>query len=233
MADQKVSQLTQKTIIAPTDQLYSIDSQSKRITISDWQKNTSPHSLLVPPVDSQFSWINQNGASVSSSDVGICMSMPAAGGDNWRVREKAIPGTPPWQVTALLSHIGVGGYMGLCFRNNGAGTLAGPFMYHFSTTNAVNSRFYVRKMTSPTVISAEYIADQIFTGWDFIWIRLRDDGVNRLTSVSKDGINFLQIHSIARTDFLTADRVGWFGNNQNLASFNTLVTLHSWKEETV
>lgn len=231
MADQKVSQLTQETVLTLTDQVYLVDPSSKRITVSDLKKNLTQTSLLTPPIDSQFSWINQNGASLNSSEVGSAIIIPAGGGDNWRVREKAIPSAPPYTITALMSMMSTGGYFGVTFRNNGAGTLAGIFPYNFSVTSAVNSRVYVRKMTSPTVTSADYVADQLLMAFDFIWVRIRDDGVNRISSLSKDGVNFMQVHSVARTDFLTADRVGFFGNNQNLGTFNTIVTCHSWKEE--
>lgn len=232
MADQKLSQLTQKTTLAAADQIYVIDPSSKRLTVSDLTKNFGPNNLLTPPIDAQFTWVNQAGASVSSSDVGIAMIIPAGGGDSWRCREKIAP-TPPYTITALLSHFGTGGFGGLAFRNSGAGTLAGIFPYYFSTLTTSRNSVYVRKQTSPTVVSADYISDQNIASYEHIWIRIQDTGVNRISSLSKDGINFVQIHSVGRTDFLTADRILWFGNNQNLATFTTIFTLRSWKEENV
>jgi hypothetical protein len=47
--------------------------------------------------------------------------------------------------------------------------------------------------------------------------------------VSTDGQNFKVIHTVGRTDFLTADQVGFFVNDQS----NTIaagMTLLSWKQ---
>jgi hypothetical protein len=62
-----------------------------------------------------------------------------------------------------------------------------------------------------------------------MFFRIADDGANRISSISTDGINFRVIHTVARTDFLTADQVGFFVNCQE-TTWDAGMTLLSWKE---
>jgi hypothetical protein len=50
-------------------------------------------------------------------------------------------------------------------------------------------------------------------------------------SLSADGMNWIVIHSVGRTDFCTADQVGFFGDCGTSGSVNTLnfaTILSSW-----
>jgi hypothetical protein len=62
-----------------------------------------------------------------------------------------------------------------------------------------------------------------------LWLRLEDDGTNRKAHYSIDGQVFRLLHSVGRTDYLTADEIGfcWEGNHAS-ATFNG--RLLSWKE---
>lgn len=237
MADSKVSGLTQQTILDAADQFYLVDPLSKRVTVADMQKNFGL-TLLTPPIDSQFSWVNQGGASIIAGNQGISLSAPAAGAGtrSLRIRDKAPAFSTPYTVTAgfriltfnLVANDGI--ECGLLFRNAGAGTLAA---INYATFQANIPNIQSRKYTSPTVFSADYLGSTAFwPNGDMLWFRIQDNGVNRICSVSGDGVNFVQFHSIARTDFLTADRVGFYLSNA-VATPTGILTLVSWKEENV
>ena len=57
-----------------------------------------------------------------------------------------------------------------------------------------------------------------------LWIQIADDGSNRTTSISIDGLNFVQTHSVSRTDFLTGDQLV-FGIDSNGSSSPSYVAL--------
>jgi hypothetical protein len=84
------------------------------------------------------------------------------------------------------------------------------------------------KYSSATAFSALYSQAGYYPG-GVIHLRIADDGVNRICSYSPDGQNWMTFHSIGRTDFLTADEVG-FGANAENATYDLGVQLLSWKE---
>src|SRR5215510_5006910 len=56
-----------------------------------------PYGPLYPmtePNDGSFSWTNQGGAAVATTNGGIVLSAPANTGDSWRIRRKAVPSAP-------------------------------------------------------------------------------------------------------------------------------------------
>src|SRR5215510_8017913 len=214
MSDQKVSQLTAKTSLAATDQLYTIDPISKRLTVLDLMKNIGPNNLLTVPVDSQFSWVNQGTSTVSQTDAGIALVPQLVTGINIRIREKVPNFAPPYTVTVgmmmLAFNAATDVVMGAGWRNSGAGTLA-VLQVQLHTTYATCA-LRSRKYNSPTAVNSDYVAPGYIYGGGPIWIRFADTGVNRVISMSMDGVNFGSFHSIGRTDFLTPDRICFYGN---------------------
>jgi len=41
------------------------------------------------------------------------------------------------------------------------------------------------------------------------WARIIDDGANRICQTSPDGIHWVTLHTVSRTDFITPDQMGW------------------------
>jgi hypothetical protein len=60
-------------------------------------------------------------------------------------------------------------------------------------------------------------------------MRIADTGTSRICSWSADGQNWHDLHSIGRTDFLTADEVGFYVNSQS-ATYPAACTLISWAQ---
>lgn len=241
MADKKISEYTPRsTVIADTDGLYKmklVDTVpvSEVITLDQFQRNLGPSVLLTPPIDANFAWVNQGGATVTLGKFGIALMAPfsGAGTRSLRIRDKAAPATPYTIVAGIMCtsiHLTTGSNeveFGVGFRNAAAGTLAGAFFDSFQVTpRSLN----IRKYTNPTTFSADYLNfDSNGHSNHVMWIKLADDGVNRIISISADGYNFIQLHSVGRTDFLTADRV-FFGLSAATSALNQILTLISWKE---
>jgi hypothetical protein len=185
------------------------------------------------PVDGDFAWINQGGASVSTINGGIYLSAPASGSNNLRIRKKAAPSTP-YTITAQVipSYSVSHADMGVLFRQSSDGKL---HTFRFSTALGIAApAVRSRKFTNPTTTASDYnlvtgaVDIPIFISTPF-WMRIADDGANRILSYSADGYNFVTVLTIGRTDFLTADEVGFFANATN-ASLACGITLLSWTE---
>ena len=90
---------------------------------------------------------------------------------------------------------------------------------------------HLYKWTNPTTASALYFGLGSFGSgpqWP-TWLRLEDDGVNRKAYVSNDGTNWLLVHTVGRTDFLTADEVG-FAVQSGGAGYPAGIKILSWVE---
>lgn len=180
---------------------------------------------LTPPVDSNFTWVNQGAATVSTADGGIFLSTPAAAGVNVHLRAMTAPATP-YVVTALFitnMPVETSGVNGLFWRQSSDGKLATCVVS--ATTNL--PRAQSTKYTNPTTFSAVY--NSVFLpDYHRIWLRIEDNGTSRICSYSYDGLHFQTFHSVSRTDFLTADQIG-FAMDANSALYAQQMWLLSWK----
>jgi len=205
----------------PSDSFYI-----ERDTGSAWA-SWGPLYPFTAPVDGDFSWVNQGGASVSTTHGGINMSVPADASRNFRIRKKTAP-SPPYKVTAWFSVAIFPGTTNATlvfgFRQSSDGKLA--------CIGVLQSSMVSQKNTSATVFSANYINPSYNSEYTLrqMCIRIADDNTNRVISLSNNGQDFLAFHSVGRTDFLTADAVFWGGDAES-SSAGMEVTLMSWKEE--
>ena len=183
---------------------------------------------FTPPVDGDYSWFNQGAASISTTNGGIFLSLPASAGANFRGRIKAK--TAPYTITAALlpnfhpTNFAVG--FGLFFTN---GTAVHAFGVGFDTGTSGAYLLLSRKYTNATTFSTNYSSIRFQTFSPVLWLRIADDNANRICSISNDGVNFIPFHTVGRTDFLTATHVGFGGDALN--SLPSSLTLLSWKEE--
>ncbi len=185
---------------------------------------------FTPPVNGDFSWVNQGGASVVESRGGIYLAGPASASQSFRLREKAAPSTP-YVVTAAFVPLNIGGSLnqaGIFFRENATGELV-IFGVQSRTDNESGWRLHVHKWTSPTAFSATYVSLNAPWMGNVVFLRIADNGTDRICSWSVDGQNWLVIHTVGRTDFLTADRVGFYVDSFS-ATYSVGMTLLSWNQ---
>lgn len=185
------------------------------------------------PISGDFAWINQGGASVTTTNGGIFLRVPVNSGDSLRIRKKAAPSTPYTITAAFLAPLINLNFQaaGLCFRQSSDGKL--HCFYLGSNTNAgtaaTGSTIQSAKFSSPTAFSATYQDRGFQRNGGVAWLRIADDGANRICSFSGDGQNWMVYHSVGRTDFLTADEVGFFANDATNA-YEVGMTLLSWAQ---
>lgn len=207
--------------------LYSNAPLISRYTGSVWVP-WGPIFPLTAPVSPDFSWINQGPASIDTTNGGIYLLAPAGAGDNMRIRKKTAPSTP-YTITAAFLHMVTAidaPNIGMVFRQSSDGKLA-TCGFGGNATD-VKTSLGALKFTNPTAFSASY-ASVAFYPSNVLWLRIADDGANRICSWSADGQHWFVLHTIGRTDFLTADEVGFYANSNN-ATWPVALTLLSWKE---
>lgn len=184
---------------------------------------------LTDPTIPSFAWINQGTAAISTANGVQYLSVPNVGaGHSLRVRKKAAPSTP-YTVTAMARVLASAGgasevHCGLVFRQSSDGKL------HTLSWEPFAGQIWSTKWTSTTVFSAQYTTATVavYTG-ALIFLRIADNGTNRICSVSMDGQDWVTLHTIGRTDFLTADEVGFYVSGSS-AALGCNMTLYSWKE---
>lgn len=203
----------------PTDSFYAY-----RYSGSLWVP-WGPIYPMTPPVDGDFAWINQGSATIINTGGALYLKTPTTAGENVRMRVKTAP-SPPYTITAAFMldwwiqayHSG-----GLLFRQISDGKL---HTLGITATLGISSL----KWTSATASFAYYVSPigtvVIRPLW---WMQISDDGTNRIVRLSMDGYNWDVIGTIGRTDYLTADQVGFFAFAQDTTRDGGL-TLLSWKE---
>jgi hypothetical protein len=207
----------------PSDSFYA-----ERWSGSAWRP-WGPIFPMTKPVDGDFAWANQGGASVTTSNGGIFLNGPAGSSLDLRIRYKTAPATP-WTLTvAFETTCNLNDYnyqsAGILFRQSSDGKLV---TYGLQNQSTLCSMFVI-KWSSPTSINTNYDGQQALrNGLPKFW-RIADNGTNRICSYSADGQNFIPFHTIGRTDFLTADQIGFFVEERSNVVPATM-TLLSWQE---
>jgi hypothetical protein len=119
--------------------------------------------------------------------------------------------TPPFDYRFYVKHFNSDADrngLSIGFRQNSTGELHVFSQINEATT--FTSRYSVTKWNSATSFNSSYIGDKDIT-MHVNWIRLVDNNTSaRTIYISEDGTNWQSIHSIGRTDFLTADEI-FFG----------------------
>lgn len=186
---------------------------------------------LTDPNLQTWTWIGQNSATLDTTHGGQAIS---SGGNSstykYHIRKKAAPATPYTITAALLissaRKTGFDTAAGILFRESSSGKLHSLRKELFSSNTS--PQLLSEKMTLENAFSADYLSVNN-APWHgpLIWMRIADDGANRILSVSANGQTWQVFHTIGRTDFLTADEVGFFLDDFTGAGDMTLL---SWKE---
>jgi len=198
---------------------------------SAWEPWGPVFPLTKPPLVATWTWVNQGTATAVDEADSIYFATQTASGNNARALVRAAPATP-YVVTAcfypLLTLVNSNS-VGLCFRESSTGKLV-SWVWTTNGAGTPSPILLAGKYASPTVYSANYQTYAPGIWGAPIWLRIADNGTNRLMGWSTDGRHWIDYHTIGRTDFLTggADQVGLFAEAVNL-SYSPAMNLVSWK----
>lgn len=194
-----------------------------------------PINEFTPPVDANYSWVNQVSATVTAAKGYIHLHVPGTvgTGNSAHLRTTAAPATPykitVYMVGAPLNKASL--RYGVGFRESASGKLV-TLDFAENTASPPLAPFAMRVVTwnNPTSPVAALALQGV--GMPFNWLRFGDDGTNRTYEYSQDGQNWSTLFSEARTTFLTADQVFFWVQAENAATPNLdmSVTLYHWKQ---
>lgn len=180
------------------------------------------------PVDGDYTWTNQGSAAVDASKGHINLSSVGSAAASFRIRRKSAPSTP-YTITALFRYLptAVAQRCGLLFRQSSDGKIAS---FHVETSGTGGPTISSQKWTNETTFSATYRSNIGGGHFGNFLLRIADDNTNRVCSFSTDGQVWSEFHSVGRTDFLTADQVGFFVDSRDSGSNSTPIqaSLLSW-----
>lgn len=163
------------------------------------------------------------GVWTSAKDGATMTGAGASGGANIRGRFGNVPATP-WSLTmcfSLTQNLKAFQSCGLAFRDNSGAMHIFDYVSFNVGTSVANLR--ATKFNNPTTFNADYT----FLACPQVprYMRIADNGTSRICSWSMDGINFLTLHTIGRTDFLTTTQVGVIVGCENSALPNLAPTM--------
>lgn len=192
--------------------------------------------LTAPPAVSGFTWVNQESATATEANSTVKLYTPNETGTHLHLLVKAK--SPSYTITAKFIPNLNGNYLqgGLCWRDSAGGKIItwGPnFDIQFGLR--------VCKWNSATAVSAYYTSGQYAAPGNAgqastaistypIWLKIEDNNTNRICYYSLNGVEWVAFHTIGRTDFITADQIGYYVGTQTTTTLTGSIELVSWVE---
>ena len=210
-----------KDIFLPTNSLYA-----QVYDTSAW-KSWGPVWRMTPFVLGDYSWTNQGSATVSDTNGFTYLYTPAASGNSLKILSKSKTGN--YTITmGMKPDLRAANYAscGIIFRESSSGKCV------FFSFAPYGVKFAVSKFDSPTSFNAAYITSANYSAHDLlgvIWMRVYDDGTYRVCQWSPDGFHWVDVYSVSRTDFITADEVGICVDSNSATAYAAMNVL-SWEE---
>lgn len=208
-------------------------------TNSKWYLNAAPSAPAVltsvygvnltftEPVLGDFTWENQGGATATAERDAVTLYDPAASSSvSLKILKKAAP-TAPYTITVafLVNAIAETAFQcGVGWRQSSDGKLV---VLKFRLDGG-HGYVRVSKHASPTGSATDYVNLNISQPSP-IFMQITDNSTNRICKVSFDGYNWIQIHSVGRTDYMTGDEVLVYVNALS-TSYPMYATWLSWAE---
>lgn len=187
----------------------------------------STERALVDPTGLSWSWTNQGSATITTYGASLGLHDPAGSSDSHRIRKKLVPSKPytiyvhfnPAYIPKNTTAMSVGWFQ------SSDGHFTGLNQYWFNGTG-----MGVGKSATNYAFTADYIT-AVATVDYFKWVKLTDaSGGNRTVSVSRDGHEWILVHSVATDDFITPTHVYFSCTANNGSTYDVAMTVDSWEE---
>ncbi len=186
-----------------------------------WNKERAVNKFI----NSGFSWEGQGTRTLTQSNGRTSLLCPLADSGAFGGFYKSK--SAPYTLTACLEVTSPAEIAyGLTFRESGSGKL---ILFGYSWVGGLR----IFKQNSYSSYNSDYSSSLLNNNFRFIrtgkvWFQIQDDNTNRICRLSFDGYNFSQVHSVGRTDFLTADQIGFHCINDGNA--DATINILSWKD---
>lgn len=189
---------------------------------------------------SDFTWVNQGGATISDDGGTLLLTVPTDSGTNVRGMERTPPATPYTYIAAFSvvcpsTDSDAKPRFGLAFRETSSGKL---MLCDFVTESFFNNKFNVsisRYNSTSSLFTTNDGPREIQIISDLMWVKIENDGTNTKWHLSPDGVNWIQYFSEAKNSWFSSgpDRVLWYGinfGNSGTGAVAMHVRLHHWSK---
>lgn len=191
-----------------------------------------------PLVASDFTWVNQEGASVVDQNGTILMTtdLGTDGVFDLRIQQRSAPTTPYAYIAA---------FQVVMPRHSSDDSCQLAFGFRESATDESTILRFGISTDQPGEIAVQNYTNSSTPGTfpragnamcliaPVIWMRIEDTSVNLIYSVGMDGNNWIQILSQSRTVLMAGgpDRIFWGAVNNENTGNTTMVRLLHWSKE--
>lgn len=166
-------------------------------------------------------WVNQVGTTLTTNADGtLTFNFPGSADFARHGRVKTIPATPYTATVLVLPNLAYSatstvttGCGILLWDQAGTNNIIFGFFFGPSATNPVLTHYVQASQWTDFTTASGSSTTSAFASprSDMLWLRIVDDGVNRSYQTSTDGQTFLAIGQTTSSDFITPDRIGYFG----------------------
>jgi len=199
-----------------------------------WHGNASPALRIYNlangsrGVVSDFTWVNQGGATATDRGNRIVLQGPPDVGTQVRGLFMSAP-TAPYSVTIAARGIGARedfGEWGLTLRENASGKL-------MSLARIFKEKLEIRKYTSATAFSA-LLGSSLDWAWGpgVTWFKIEDNNTDLKFYTGPNGLDWTQINTEGRGVFFTTapDEIGFHVNPNTANNYNQLLEVYHFGE---
>jgi hypothetical protein len=174
---------------------------------------TLPFANYAVPVDANFSWVNQGGATSTQLATAVYLYGPPTAPDSLRIRQKSIANTSTGVISiAFLPNSAdstAAASLGIVLRESGTSKVL-VLRYACGTVNP-GLGLYVTYGPSATSLTTNPLVAYYMPPTP-VWMRVSISGSNYVFAISADGTSWLDVKTLAKTTPFTtaADQWGFF-----------------------
>jgi parallel beta-helix repeat protein len=184
--------------------------------------------IYAPPKASNWTWVNQGGATRTDYDGSLGLVVPADGTQfNLRALVMSLPSVPYTLEVCLAVDGSQENYMtsGVLVRESSTGKMISISNPLYNGTLAID-----RWNSATSYNSSSFQAGSMnYRFWPQVWYKIVNDNTNHVFSLSSDGKNWRTVLTESKTAFLaTNNQIGFFGNT-GIGSKAMYVSLVSWR----
>lgn len=185
---------------------------------------------------SDFTWVNQGGATASDQNGTIFLRAPAASGENCRILKRTAPSpTYSFMIACQVIKFREGSEnSGILFRESSTGkfitfgiSMTGTIPMAVASYRFTNATTYAG--TADLTITGGNTPYNMFTG-KYFWIRGTDNNTNLIFDISSDGVEWITMLTVTRTTHMAGgpDEIGFYLNNNSSTNYQMGMRIAHW-----
>lgn len=179
---------------------------------------------LTEPIDSDFAWVNQGTATVSTTNGGVFLRGATYGaGESINIRKKTLSPTIGYQTgIGFVPHLNPSSngstHCGHVLRDSASGKF---IAFGIQQVNGSPATLVIKQYNSETSLNAT-LYDTQMNFRETIGLSVADNGSLRLYFIANDGFNGILVYVESRTTFITPDEYGFYVSNFTNSFSSTL-----------